>query len=43
MGARARVTASYKARMRAQGAAVGRKTRAPAKRRIYEIGRPPNH
>jgi hypothetical protein len=33
--ARMRVTASYKARICAQGAAVWRKTRAPAKRRIY--------
>jgi hypothetical protein len=31
----ARVTTSYKARMHARGAAVGRKTRAPAKRCIY--------
>jgi hypothetical protein len=29
--------------MRARCAAVWQKTRAPAKRRIYETGRPPNH
>ena len=43
MGAHARVTTSYKARLRARCAVVGRKTLAPAKRRIYETGRPPNH
>jgi hypothetical protein len=35
LGARMRATASYKARICAQGAVVWRKTRAPAKRRIY--------
>jgi hypothetical protein len=33
--AHAHVTTSYKACLHARGAAVGRKTRAPAKRRIY--------
>jgi hypothetical protein len=35
-----RALSSYIRRIRA---AVGCKTRAPAKRRIYEAGRPPNH
>ena len=38
--ARARATSSYMGRI---CAAVGYKTRAPAKRRIYGTGRPPNH
>jgi hypothetical protein len=38
-----RGTGTYNARIRARCAVVGAKTRAPAKRRIYGIGRPPNH
>jgi hypothetical protein len=38
--ARTRATSSYIGRI---CAAVGCKTRAPAKRRIYGTGRPPNH
>ena len=38
--ARMRATSSYIGRI---CAAVEYKTRAPAKRRIYEAGRPPNH
>ena len=38
-----RGTGTYHVRMHARRATVGAKTRAPAKRCIYGIGRPPNH
>jgi len=38
-----RRTGTYHARICARCTVVGAKTRAPAKQRIYWIGRPPNH